>query len=414
MTSSAELALKQARNALYTGQFAQALALTQPLTDAPQVNDSATAMQIASLALTQQGKCEEAENLLHRLLERDPNNAAAWVNLSTTQEAADRIGQAITSLNRALQIDPDRPAAHFNLGLLYVKRLDWARAEQSFARAIELAPERPEPYYQRAEALIRLNRCAEAQRVLQPVLERHPLLALGWSLMGGVYQKLGQMQQALACYRKAQSLAGDPATQAVAHANIATLIKGRDVTLALQHARRAVALQPDFPGVQAILASVLLDDGQSDEAYEAARRERARHGDDPFTLSLLTRISSERCDWRMGVDQLAALKQTLQAENRDAAIYSLIDPFVLLRFPFELAELRRITQARAASAFVPPQPATPAMCAGHVGKPRPQRLRIGYFSADFYNHATMYLMAGLFEAHDQTRFESLGICLGGY
>ena len=33
-------------------------------------------------------------------------------------------------------------------------------------------------------------------------------------------------------------------------------------------------------------------------------------------------------------------------------------------------------------------------------KNRPRRLRIGYFSADFHNHATMYLMAKVFEAHD--------------
>ena len=32
------------------------------------------------------------------------------------------------------------------------------------------------------------------------------------------------------------------------------------------------------------------------------------------------------------------------------------------------------------------------------------RLRIGYFSADFFSHATMHLMAGLFRAHDAARF----------
>ncbi len=34
----------------------------------------------------------------------------------------------------------------------------------------------------------------------------------------------------------------------------------------------------------------------------------------------------------------------------------------------------------------------------------PRRLRIGYFSADFFSHATMFLMAGLFRAHDRGRF----------
>ena len=37
-----------------------------------------------------------------------------------------------------------------------------------------------------------------------------------------------------------------------------------------------------------------------------------------------------------------------------------------------------------------PAPAKPSQ--------KPERLRIGYFSADFHNHATMYLMAQIFAA----------------
>lgn len=36
---------------------------------------------------------------------------------------------------------------------------------------------------------------------------------------------------------------------------------------------------------------------------------------------------------------------------------------------------------------------------------RPEKLKIGYFSADFHNHATLSLMMGLFGAHDKDRFE---------
>jgi predicted O-linked N-acetylglucosamine transferase (SPINDLY family) len=40
------------------------------------------------------------------------------------------------------------------------------------------------------------------------------------------------------------------------------------------------------------------------------------------------------------------------------------------------------------------------------------RIRIGYFSADFHNHATSYLMAELFEAHDRLKFEIYGFSFG--
>ncbi len=40
------------------------------------------------------------------------------------------------------------------------------------------------------------------------------------------------------------------------------------------------------------------------------------------------------------------------------------------------------------------------------------KIRIGYFSADFYNHATSYLIAELLERHDHDRFEIVGFSFG--
>jgi len=413
MSTLSQQTLKQARAALYAGQFAQVLALAQPLADDPQPEVAAAAGQIMSIALAQLGRSEEAEKCLRRLLDRDPNNASVWVNLATTQETAGRTDAAIASLTQALQIDPGRASAHFNLGLLSVKQQDWGQAEVSFAHAIELEPERPESYCRRAEALIRLNRCAEALQVLQALLKRYPRLALGWSLMGNAHQKLEQTSQALACYRKAQTCTDNPAALAANHVNMALLLKPHDMGLALQHARRAAELQPDLPYMQALLASLLADSGQLDEAYQIARREHERHGNGPFALSLLMKACSEHCDWGMYDDYWAALKQALQGQADDATL-AFINPFLLLRLPFDLAELQRITQAHTAATLTSPQPVSPEMKARHIGKPRPQRLRIGYFSADFHNHATMYLMAGLFEAHDASRFETIGICHGSY
>ena len=41
-----------------------------------------------------------------------------------------------------------------------------------------------------------------------------------------------------------------------------------------------------------------------------------------------------------------------------------------------------------------------------------QKIRIAYFSADFHNHATGYLMAELFELHDKNQFELVGFSFG--
>jgi predicted O-linked N-acetylglucosamine transferase (SPINDLY family) len=43
---------------------------------------------------------------------------------------------------------------------------------------------------------------------------------------------------------------------------------------------------------------------------------------------------------------------------------------------------------------------------------RREKIRLGYFSADFHNHATSYLMAELFEYHDKDRFELVALSFG--
>ena len=45
-------------------------------------------------------------------------------------------------------------------------------------------------------------------------------------------------------------------------------------------------------------------------------------------------------------------------------------------------------------------------------RPQSHKIRVGYFSADFHNHATGYLMAELFELHDKSQFELIGFSFG--
>jgi predicted O-linked N-acetylglucosamine transferase (SPINDLY family) len=56
---------------------------------------------------------------------------------------------------------------------------------------------------------------------------------------------------------------------------------------------------------------------------------------------------------------------------------------------------------------------SPSDVLGPFVKREPEgKIRIGYYSADFHNHATAYLIAELFESHDSNRFEIYGFSFG--
>jgi len=83
-----------------------------------------------------------------------------------------------------------------------------------------------------------------------------------------------------------------------------------------------------------------------------------------------------------------------------------VTPFGALALPLTPAELKAVAASHARRA----ERGARALCPGTRPAKgprgvRPRRLLIGYASADFHDHATAHLMAGLFAAHDRSRFE---------
>jgi predicted O-linked N-acetylglucosamine transferase (SPINDLY family) len=114
------------------------------------------------------------------------------------------------------------------------------------------------------------------------------------------------------------------------------------------------------------------------------------------TAALLT------CDWARTTKLVSKLKADV------AAGHSTVNPFTFLGYCDSPT-----LQLKCAQAFI--RRAVP-----HSLKPfwtgelwRHDKLRIAYLSADFREHATAFLMAELFEQHDRSRFEVLGMSYGG-
>lgn len=83
------------------------------------------------------------------------------------------------------------------------------------------------------------------------------------------------------------------------------------------------------------------------------------------------------------------------------------NPFPVLAMPSSLAQQKRCAEIYIQEKFS-------AVPAASIVENRysHNKIRLGYFSADFHNHATAYLMAELFERHDRSRFEVIGFSYG--
>jgi predicted O-linked N-acetylglucosamine transferase (SPINDLY family) len=122
----------------------------------------------------------------------------------------------------------------------------------------------------------------------------------------------------------------------------------------------------------------------------------------PYALGASLHAQLQVCDWR----GYAAAAHTLEASvERDEPV----------DFPFSFLAIcdSPTLQLKCSRRFAALQGATQgaAQGSGPAAQSANERIRIAYVSADFLEHPTAYLMAGLFEKHDRRRFEIIGVSL---
>lgn len=143
--------------------------------------------------------------------------------------------------------------------------------------------------------------------------------------------------------------------------------------------------------------------GRYEEAYPALLKAHAENPDERLALSELFWCAGNLCDFAIADALQARIEQAYRREGPAADIRE--NAFRAVTWSADEAYHAAVARRTAAALFPPvaETAATPPSVAG-------RRIRIGYVSADFCEHATMALFAGVLESHDRTAFEIFGIC----
>jgi predicted O-linked N-acetylglucosamine transferase (SPINDLY family) len=110
---------------------------------------------------------------------------------------------------------------------------------------------------------------------------------------------------------------------------------------------------------------------------------------------------SAMCDWN-GLPLL--INEIEKSIDRENTISNPFAPITYLKNQYQLTKIAKdwVSLKCPESNFFPP----------FNQSIKSNRIKIGYFSADFYDHATAILMAGFIEHHDRSKFEIYGFSFG--
>ncbi|KAA0090588.1 tetratricopeptide repeat protein [Paraburkholderia sp. T12-10] len=241
------------------------------------------ALHLLGVLRHQQGRHEEAADLVSRAVALRPDDAALQLNLGNALKALGRLDGAIERFRNALTLAPEFPLAHYNLGNAYSQAGRHEDAVDAFEKSLRLQPNDASTFNNLGNALHALGRSDEAIAAFSRALALRPGHAGAHNNLGMAFAALARPDDAVAQFRAA--LAAEPRYVA-AHFNLGNTLDavGRHDE-AVEAFAAALALQPAFPPALLGLGNALAALGRHAEAI--ARFERAVGLDPQLALAWL-------------------------------------------------------------------------------------------------------------------------------
>ena len=348
--------------------------------------------------LQMQGRLEQAAAAYHEAVRLRPRYVEAQFNLGTVLHQQHQLEAAEAAYRRVIEFAPGIAAGHNNLGTVLKDQGRLDRALAAFDQAIALQADYAEAFYNRATVLQQQARLEEALAAYGRAIALRENYADAINNAGIVLQELGRASEAIDLYRPL--LERMPAhADACNNLGTALLAEGR-ADEARAAFEQALAHQPDFPEAFCNLGNARRELGDLTGAIAAYRDALRLRPDDAGAFSQLIYHRAQACAW----DGYEADQEKLVDMARRGIR---VPPFYLLATPASASD--QLSCARQwATSISPPRTAL----FHHRPRAGRERIRLGYLSGDFHQHATAQLMAELFECHDRDRFEVFAYSYG--
>jgi predicted O-linked N-acetylglucosamine transferase (SPINDLY family) len=351
-----------------------------------------------ALRLCQEGKFAEASRICAAILERNPKDFDALYLLGFLHFQHNRFAEAERLLSEALKVNPSSLDAHYNHGraLSRLGRPDEAMA--AFDKLLARNPRIAEAWLSRGGAAMDARRPREALASFDRALQLKPDMAEAWHNRGNVLGGLGRLEDAVQSFGRAIAIRPDLAEAWNNRGNaLSELWRAED---AIASYSKAVGLRPDNPEMRNNLALALFEHRRFEDAAREYREVLRLAPVYDYARGNLVFCELQCCEWGSLAAEEAELTKEVRAGGRVVA------PIQYASLTDSPSDQLRCGRIMTSDKYPPQQP----LWRGEIY--RHDKIRVAYLSADFHSHATAVLMAGVFEHHDRSRFETIAISFG--
>ena len=315
--------------------------------------------------LHQSGKIKEAQKLYKKIINIDKNNFQLFFLLGSSYLQTTNYLEAINYLNTAIRLYTNYANAYNNRGIALAEIKNYSDAIKDYDLALKLNKDFFNAYLNKGVALKNLKEFKKAIETFKFSIKLNPNNSEVYNNLGNVYKELFLYDKANSCYRQ------------------------------------AIKLNKNYAGAYNNLGIVLQAQLKFKEAE--INYSKAFSLDKNIENLLGNRIHNKQfqCNWENYDEELDEIKKSIIEKK------NLIYPFIFLTLSDDL-KLHKINTEKLINTKFSVQ-------SGVFKKPnlkKNNKIKIAYFSAEFHQHAVLFLMMDVFKNHDKSNFEILAFSHG--
>ena len=301
------------------------------------------------------GLFENAINAYKELIEINPSNSDAYNNLGIVFKDLNRYPEAEEIYKKAIQIDPTNSKVYNNLGNLYRQSNKYSSAKEMLKKAIAIDGNFFEAYNNLGLIYLDARKIDKSIEFFKKTLEINPNYAFAWNNLG------------LGCKQK------------------------NDFIQAENFFIKSININPSYVEPYNNLGNLYRDQKKFKLAIETFKKASKLNSNLSHPRLMLYGLLRETCQWDF-IDKNISFFDELGIHS------SPVEPFYLLGIEDNADKqlIRSKNYSNLISFGIKQETITYS---------KKNKINVGYFSADFHNHATMDLLSGFFQSYDKNKFE---------
>lgn len=288
-----------------------------------------------------------------------------------------------------------------SLAVEYIQKGCLDDADRLLNQSLKMVPKNSEALRLRGIILAFKKKLPEALNLFDQSIKIDSRNWLSHSNRGNVLKELHQFDEALKSYDKAISLKSNYAEVYNNKGNV--LLEMHQLDKSIESYNKAIALDPNYSDAHHGMGNALKKCGNLANALVSYGLAKKLNPLASNIASSYIATKMQICDWSQVQSEVRNLLQLGLSSDRK------IHPFHLLSICEDPALLLVLTEQYMLENYPPKNDF------GLIDSARAsERIRIGYFSADFHNHPVSILIAEMLELHDHSKFEIIGFSIGSH